>query len=136
MTPNDEREAMTEREKVLMQREAYEMGSAQGFAMGRNLSATWDGPEVRETAARLYPLPKVTRPRAVADSLGVRWRVVFANTTAAKPMIERLMQGVWLRIGDPGLGVQATHITHLIASGFFADLLDNPTEEVDAEEGE
>lgn len=108
----------TEREKVLAEREAYRKGNASERAMAFGSGNYVGGGPV--SAEKMYPLPKVTRPRIVVDRAGHEWtwvegRLCFRQTPTSN----------WISASSSLIGEGARDA--------LATLLANPTEEVDAE---
>lgn len=109
-----ERPTVTERQAVERERAAW----VEGFLCGAdNHSAT-----VRSialgAAVRHYPLPKITRPRVVADEFGVQWKVVDGEVV------------LHANGDDGGIDVNDYNTTTKRIL-LWADLLNNPTEEVE-----
>lgn len=114
---------VTEREAVLREREAFDNGATCARLALQCKQASQRSLE--EIAKRDYPLPKITRPRVVRDfSLDTtrEFRVVDGVIQARD--IGRLNQE-WGTEGLRGWKVDAAVIRT------FADLLANPTEEIE-----
>lgn len=117
---------VTEREMVEAQRAAVmattqEMSKLSGGA--HNLTAyinDWEGS--LSLAARLFPLPKVTRPRVATDEYGCEWRLV-------RGAVE--WRGLGQDWGDKLAREQVSLTITLRRAEIIASLVANPTEEVD-----
>jgi hypothetical protein len=105
----------TERDLVMAKREAYEGGwrDHRGYCPGR---APLD---VTEIARTVFPLPKVPRPRVLADGYGWDWRV-RGHLLEKKP--SRGGSELWSTV----ISVAGNR------DALLSDLLANPTEEVEA----
>lgn len=125
----------TEREMVLAKREAFRDGSrwlsCWCSCNGAYDDYRWIAGDSRgrpeEAAAERYPLPKVTRPRVVKNVpmwMNYEFRVV-----------DRVFQSRTLTSGLDDWSVQtiSTRRTFEQLGPVYADLLANPTEEVDAD---
>jgi hypothetical protein len=113
---------VTEREAVLRERDAFKQGAE--FAGGYRDS------DLRQIeVARRYPLPKVTRPRVVRDPLdaSIEWTVLDDHLHWRR--VVGYIATEWM------LGPQGAPLGHVTAEmcRVWADLLDNPTETVEAE---
>lgn len=112
----------SEREKVLAEREAYQSGVNTMYMNGvvpATPEACQESVRLLKLAATRYPLPKVTRPRVVETARsGYEWRIVGGALQERRIDTElwRIAEG-W--VGDPE------------NMRVLADLLANPTEEVD-----
>ena len=107
---------VTERQAVLRERAAFIQGSDWRYMHSRPKAVPGDITDLeRATAAERYKLPKTTRPRVVKDpeDAGVRWTI----------------RGGRLRLYDTDhLGAFEPTRDRV---ALWADLLANPTEEVD-----
>lgn len=109
---------VTEREAVLRERTGYYAGYVDGVCAA-DPGAVISPSHIQERAAKRFPLPKVTRPRVVADSEGNAWRVVDGNLECRDAVNE------WTRVRHCGITAERLRM--------WADLLANPTEEVEEE---
>jgi hypothetical protein len=108
---------ITEREAVRRERAAY------ARAMMIHGGQSWD--EAHCAAGRVYPLPKVTRPRVVQDpNKPYRWFRVIGGEVYAKTT--RYSDGEWTPLAG-NWSIPAT--PEMIR--LWVDLLANPTEEVE-----
>lgn len=122
---------MTQREFVMAQRAAWRSG----VDFGTGLKRPHEYPDhpcaaCDRKAAELFPLPKVTRPRVVADphSLQMFWRVgVMGNGTNGLQSARSADASEWVVCGNYGLAITPERIK------LWADLLENPSETVEAE---
>ena len=107
----------TEREVIEMQREAFKYG----VSHGQNYPClTYK--ECEGASERMYPLPKVTRPRVVRDEWDCEWR-----SLGGKMEFRLFGCREWKASVDYGsVDITPSRV------GIWADLLANPTEEVDA----
>lgn len=107
-----------ESEAVKREREAYVAGAeSQWGGIPSHQTSSW-----REEAKRRYPLT-VTRPRVVEDTTGWYWRVssdASIETTSTK-------DGAWRQLVRMDQRLTKERVLIL------ADLLANPTEDVDAD---
>lgn len=99
----------TERDMILAKREAYAAGAKAWGAASKNGVLR---------AAREYPFPKITRPRVVRDKFGVGmlWRVMSGELQSS------FRGNEWC--------VEPAYVTPERVA-LWADLLANPTEEVE-----
>jgi hypothetical protein len=120
---------VTEREAVLRERAAFEKGwrgqydwfdrvRTSNEQQGNNPPTNaWNSGAATTEAARRYPLPKVTRPREVIfQGCTFRW-------TAGGGLQVRMSDKVWASLD--GIAIIESR------RAVLADLLANPTEEVD-----
>lgn len=129
----------TERDLILAKREAFEEGATRVWtAFARETDACphgWRGSNV--LAAEAYPLPKSTRPRVMSDpnSLnGREWRCVGRQFETRVRESSRLAE--W-HLVDWSEYNRGAFVEHPLAPtpervAMWADLLANPTEEVDS----
>jgi len=101
--------SISEKDAVLREREAFTTGVY--AVLGSNT--------VEQEATRRYPLPKVTRPRVVQDPVNPRreWRCVGGKMQTREDTL------AWYDVTE--VRISAPHVA------LWADLLANPTEEVD-----
>jgi hypothetical protein len=123
--PEFDGQPMTKRE-VLIARRAFESGVHWMYGRECVLPSAWPGDErMSRAASDCYPLPKVTRPRVARDPRGIgSWGAKkFADTLAIHYVGES--DGAW-----------SPEFRHFLATpervALWADLLANPTEEVEA----
>jgi hypothetical protein len=120
--PEYDGQPMTKRE-VLIAREAYTRRSRETYSVEeweRSIRGLVEG-----EAAMTYPLPKVTRPRVVMDGDGAGWRFIPISEGVENGRFERSdTRDLWRPVS------QVPAWPDIIA--ILADLLANPTEEVDA----
>lgn len=111
---------MTEREKVLLQREAA--------AKALVNEATFPCELAERRAAELFPLPKVTRPREAVLTL-TRYRY-------AVPVDGKHLRLEWYDSGDEMWRRSDTPVDAFTGAELrvLADLRDHPTEEVEDED--
>jgi hypothetical protein len=110
----------TERDLVMAQREAF----ARGGYLLRDPFTPRD--EWRRRAEREYPLPRVTRARVVRDTAGIAWRVVDGRLEFDRGDERLEPSQQWATTDWYGtLRIGAERIR------LWADLLANPTEEVE-----
>lgn len=113
---------VTEREAVLRERAAYLWGWRQGRPVG-----CFEGDANRE-AERRYPLPKVTRRRRVLDPHGL---AVFSDPVFWT-VLDGQRKGVFAVHGDGcSARYQGMPAVTPERNALWADLLANPTEEVE-----
>lgn len=108
-----EQPTVTERQAVERERAAWVEGAicwAGGAVSGPGI--------LSELAAQTYPMPKITRPRVVVDEFGVEWTVVDGE----------VVPNVY---GAGGGSSAADYNTTTKRILLWADLLNNPTEEVE-----
>lgn len=125
----------TERDLVLAKQEAFVEGSLLTFrhfdcSLGSEAGLKWRGSS--NLAAERYPLPKVTRPRVVQDphERGMRWRVLRDKDQHGVTYLEYNAFNTGADASwRTGLG---TYCATAERVALWADLLANPTEEVDA----
>ena len=123
----------TERELVLAKRNAFVDGSYWGYNASQEAAAksvgvlgAWSRADADMASESAYPFPKVTRPRVVQDEVDGYWAVVDGALR-------------WSTFGG-GTGlicVNGGFRTELLKPtptrvAMWADLLKNPTEEVEA----
>ena len=109
----------TERDLVLAKREAFCAGRGAAFVhydIGAPQGKAWPGSA--HLAAERYPLPKVTRPRVVTREDGCQLRI------SGGQLQYKWLDGDWREYGS----INWTPAQRAA----MADLLANPTEEVDA----
>lgn len=106
--------AYTARDLILAKRE--------GFATHCKRMCGWSDKTAERVAAEEYPLPKITRPRVVTDSQGTEFRVRDGD------LLEGRRQD---RPDNPGWGQFSAWDITPERIRLWADLLANPTEEVD-----
>jgi len=112
---------MTDKEKCLLQREAFEAGYVVGCGFGAYVREDLRRREAAQEAKSRYPLPKVTRARVVRAKVGpfgFDWRLVKNTLEYANPEEEdwepyKAERGEWADIAK-----------------ILNDLLANPTEEI------
>ena len=111
----------TERELILAKREGY-MRHCEKFCARINKE------EANVSAVVEYPLPKVTRPRVVKDSVGMEFRFIADNQPPLVEWRNTLTEEKLWRVSTVcnGVAVNAER------AKLWADLVANPTEEVDA----
>lgn len=108
--------AITERDAVLREREAY------AKAMHRARCPEYNVCEpCKRRAAEAYPLPKVTRPRVVTDSIGAMCYRVVNDVTEWADVDADNWRPMMVKVNDL--------IPEQLAA--LADLWTNPTEEVE-----
>ena len=112
----------TERDLLLAKREGFMRGAK--AAWGNPHAGKWNG--LSAECDRAYPLPKITRPRVVKDEREGYWYACDGSLR-------------WSVFGDATGGIEAhgSFRTELVLPtptrvAMWADLLANPTEEVDA----
>jgi hypothetical protein len=109
-------------------RAAFRAGVQWGAEKGAKVHPYPDapcGPCDREAEKR-YPLPMVTRPRVVTDSFAIAWRL------ADGALEFRLSQSAPWRV-TPHYGPMGVTVERI---RLWADLLANPTEQVEDEEAQ
>ena len=106
---------MTDKEKCLLQREAFGAGYVVGCGFGAYVREDVRRREAAQEAKSRYPLPKVTRPRVVAG-LRAQYKVV---------------DGVVFGRSNASFDWRVSASIHVDDVVRVADLLANPTEEVD-----
>jgi hypothetical protein len=111
-------EPLTKRE-VLVAREAYTRATGAIMTVDSRTAERW--------AAREYPLPKVTRPRVVTDAHGVQWS--FVSATRFKDALLMAKRPEWTDFRNGG--DMDYPLISLELAPVLADLLANPTEEVE-----
>lgn len=113
---SDDEKRYTERDLILAKRQGY------AARMWESLCMT--DAEVRATIAARYPLPKATRPRVVADphDSRIEWRA--PEDSLRSHLFHREGRSDW----TAGLGSLCVTRQRV---ALWADLLANPTEEVD-----
>lgn len=109
--------SISEKDAILRERAAFEKGAEWGHHI-----APLVGYQDAE-AQRRYPLPKVTRPREKKDCAGVRWRALGSTVQWCL-----YPDGNWNDVDTRGCGAMYLTVERVI---LIADLLANPTEEVD-----
>lgn len=109
---------VSERDAVKRERQAYVLGCRSGVEGDRWGADDLRGAEVE--ASCMFPLPKVTRPREVTckGCGNYKFRVVGGFIHERGPM-----DGVWHEVSTWNIGAEMV--------AMFADLLANPTEEVE-----
>ncbi len=85
--------------------------------------ASWDAGLSARGAAEVYPLPKVTRPRVVRDPEFCEFKWSMGGHGLMLQQFDRKPE----HYPRPGEGLDATRSRVVV----WADLLANPTEEVD-----
>lgn len=112
---------ITERDAVMRERRAFSRGAIR-WAEDRGMFMA----EIQAESERTFPLPKVTRPRVVADPHGDgKWTTETAfGMDNHPPCIAQI-----LRHETVMLPIQAYATAERVA--LWADLLANPTEEVE-----
>lgn len=114
---------VTEREAVKRERRAVVMAIEEAWPQLKNnqLSSGWEG--TRALSMRLFPLPKITKPREVTDkSDDISWRIVDgwfefrANT--------------YTREWRPARRFDTPYVLTVERVTFLATLVADPTEEV------
>lgn len=110
---------MTEKEKVLLLREAFVSGA--GYRHSRVTNSAY-ADEYWEEAKRRYPLPKVTRPRVVTVPMSSR---------SNGPFCDFKVSGNVIYAAKPPLWEMSVHTPAGIL--MLADLVRNPTEEVEVD---
>jgi hypothetical protein len=113
---------MTKRE-VLIARAAS--NNAIDWLLASAPELTWHRARGREYAEQRYPLPKVTRPRVVRDRFGEKWRVAPESGETHLEWQDRNNDTRW----EKKLGNLVVTFDRV---ALWADLLANPTEEVEA----
>ena len=115
----------TEKEVVLREREAFRAGASAVFVAfgidpwGHRSSGEWQGSE--HIARARYPLPKVTRPRVVTcPKNGAQFRVIDGELQGRDTVLDG-----WLSVATIIYNVTPDRVA------LWADLLANPTEEVE-----
>ena len=124
-----EQKMISEREAVMRERAAFVAGAERFACEGcKGLAPDYAGKE----AAERYPLPTVTRPRVVTDPHlrddSVSWRVfdgVIQYRENRDAMLDSIIDSSWV-VGPPQFIPTAERVA------MWADLLANPTEEVEA----
>lgn len=118
---------ISERDAVTREREAFRMGAGLVFAHFRikpGDSDTWGGSTT--LAERHFPLPKVTRPREVLDKTGLGafwWRIVDGVLEHRAANSDK-----WYK----DTREEAGNFVFVERVKLLADLIANPTEEVEA----
>lgn len=112
------------REAILREQQAFVDGAVHGaMHSGRALD------QYRSAAEHRYPLPKVTRPRVVPDPHGgsaLEWSVRTDDTGKSRIAVQRRHDPGGFRTSFDGIYVTAERVA------LWADLLANPTEQVEA----
>ena len=122
----------TERQLIEAKREAFVAGADWCFHdchTTRALSIT-SRPRWIAAAKSLFELPKVTRPRVVKDAEGVSWRVSGDTVQWSVGKGCDWAPRDWAPLSNSHIWLTVERV-HLLA-----DLLANPTEEVDDEQQE
>jgi hypothetical protein len=115
--PEYDGQPMTKRE-VLIARNAF------GHGVYQALQRQPLGFDAQSVASRMYPLPKVTHLRVVTERSGRQWALDGTDfRTRGAPDLP------WWTVGDAG-GPTLALTTERVA--LWADLIANPTEEVEA----
>lgn len=113
---------VTERQAIERERAAFVTGASYQWQRGCGYSGDWAANKAAIAARELYPLPKVKRQRVVNDRAGISYRAIDG-------FIEwQLTSDKWCRYSCHG----AVPIPTSERVKLWADLLANPTEEVDA----
>jgi hypothetical protein len=134
--PEFDGQPMTKRE-VLIAREAVDAVSrylaARGYFNVGSPVGIKESPqrEIQDLAASRYPLPKLTRPRVVAEDSG-DWEYRVAGGVVECRWLRNRTPGAsyFGEVNPAGDGIRLDVTADRVA--LWADLLANPTEEVDA----
>lgn len=125
----------TERELVLAKRNAFVDGSYWGYNASQESAAksvgvlgAWSRACADMASESAYPLPKVTRPRVVRDSVGMEFRFIAENEPPFVEWRNTLTEKKLWRVSAAGDGVAV----NAERAKLWADLVANPTEEVEA----
>jgi hypothetical protein len=116
---------VTEREARLRERAAFLAGAKKALEVAQYGGFPWDGAEV--TAEGRYPLPKVTRPRVITENSGISYSVILYG---ARSVIQFRYpkSDLWMSTIPESFTIDA------VRAAIWADLLANPTEEVEVDE--
>lgn len=113
-------ETYTLRDVVLAEREAFIAGVNTRARL--DVGDDWKG--AAHEAAKRYPLPKVTRPRVLSDGAGMQYSVIIDGERLVIQYRHKPNE-MWSRTFPGVFTIDA------VRAQIFADLLANPTEEVE-----